>query len=46
LSRALIAQDATEAQEQATLDHCQKAVNVFKFKKYKEGMKTGNEMCP
>ena len=26
-----------EAQEQATVDHCSKAVNVIKFKKYKKG---------
>ena len=35
LSRALIVQDAAEAQEHATIDHYQRMVNVFKFKNYK-----------
>ena len=33
LSRALVAQDEEEAREQATIDHCQRTVKVFKFKK-------------
>ena len=39
MSRALIAQDAAEVQEQVTIDHCQMAVKVFKFLKkiYKKG---------
>jgi len=41
LSRALIAQDAVEAQEQVMIDHYLKAVKVFKYKKYKEGYKDG-----
>jgi len=37
LNRALIAQNDAEACEQATIDHFQWAVKVFKSKKYKEG---------
>ena len=37
----LITQDAAEAQDHATIDRYQKAVKIFKFKKYKEGSEDG-----
>jgi len=37
LSRALIAQDEAKVCERKAIDHCQRAVKIFKFKKYKEG---------
>jgi len=46
LNRVLIAQDEAEVREQMTMDHCQRAVKVFKFKKYKRGTKTGNKVRP
>ena len=41
LSRALIAQDEAEAHKQEAINHCQRVVKVFKFKKYKERYEDG-----
>ena len=41
LSRALVAQDEAEACKREVVDHCLRAVKIFKFKKYKEGYKDG-----
>ena len=42
LSRAQIAHDEAEAREQEAIADCQRALKVFKFKKYKERYEDGN----
>jgi len=44
LSRMLITQDEAEVREQEAIDHWQKMVKVFKFKKFKERNKDGKKI--
>jgi len=47
LGRAQIALDEAEAREQEAVVECQRALKVFKFKKYKEGYEDGKcEVSP
>jgi len=36
LNRTLVAQDEAESREREAIDHCQRALKVFKYKKYKD----------
>ena len=45
LNRVQIALEKVEAHEQEVVADCQHVLEVFKFKKYKEGMKKGTVGC-